>query len=320
MTPLLEVRGLHLRYPIDASIFSRTPRNVAALTDVSFVMKRGEVLGVVGESGCGKSSLGKVVSGLVEPTDGEVLWEGTPIGTLPASARGDVRRELQMVFQDPRASLDPRMTVGASIAEPLVVWSPDADTKKITAQLLSRVGLSEAMTSRYPHELSGGQCQRVAIARAFVLHPKLVICDEAVSALDVSVQAQVIALLRELRHEFGVGLLFISHNLAVVRGLSDRVLVLYAGRVMEIGTVVEVMDEAKHPYTQSLLDAVLSGDPARRRVRKQSPVQPPSLTAQSSGCVFRARCPMAFSRCAEETPALTTVSPTRQVACHLPIL
>jgi oligopeptide transport system ATP-binding protein len=320
MTPLLEVRGLHLHYATKAPLFSTARRSVAALSDVTFAMQQGEVLGIVGESGCGKSSLGRVVSGLVAPSAGEVLWEGRRVDTLPTHARGALRRELQLVFQDPRSSLDPRMTVGESIAEPLAVWSPELDAGKLSAQWLTRVGLDEAMTHRYPHELSGGQCQRVAIARAFVLHPKLVICDEAVSALDVSVQAQVISLLRELSQEFRLSLMFISHNLAVVRGLSDRVLVLYLGRVMEIGAAAEVLDEPRHPYTQSLLDAVLSGDPTKRRppARPAVPEPPPSSSIHAAtGCVFRTRCPSAFARCEVEVPVLTDVSRTRKVACHL---
>jgi oligopeptide transport system ATP-binding protein len=318
MTPLLEVRGLHLHYATRAPLFSAARRSVVALSDVTFAMEHGEVLGIVGESGCGKSSLGRVVSGLVAPSAGEVLWEGRRVDTLPTSARGPLRRELQMVFQDPRSSLDPRMTVGDSIAEPLAVWSPELDTEEIIAQLLTRVGLDAVMAHRYPHELSGGQCQRVAIARAFVLHPKLVICDEAVSALDVSVQAQVIALLRELSQEFRLSLMFISHNLAVVRGLSDRVLVLYLGRIMEIGTAEEVLDGPRHPYTQSLLSAVLSGDPTQRRSpARPAALEPPSSMNAPSGCVFRTRCPSAFARCEVEIPVLTAVSPSRKVACHL---
>jgi peptide/nickel transport system ATP-binding protein len=286
---------------------------VRALEGVGLSVRRGEVVGIVGESGSGKSTFARAILQLVKPHAGTVVWMGRPLGEL---TRG-MRRDLQLVFQDPFGSLDPRMTVREIISEPLEVHQPELDPAPLVSAMIQRVGLDESLLTRFPHELSGGQCQRVGIARAMILKPALLICDEAVSALDVSIQAQIVRLLQSLKHEFGTTILFISHNLAVVQQLCDRVLVLYLGHMMEEGSAEELFHEPRHPYTRGLLEAIPIADPALQPARLGQALggELPSPTAPPSGCVFRTRCPYAIEVCRERVPAWESDG-TRRVACH----
>ena len=283
--------------------------SVRAVTDVSLTIGRGEAVGLVGESGSGKSTVGRLMLGLLKPSAGRVLLDGADIagGLRPAQ-----RRRMQLVFQDPFASLDPRRRVGAQIADGLAGKST---RQARVAALLAEVGLAASHADRFPHEFSGGQRQRIAIARALAPQPDFLVADEAVSALDVSVQAQILALFADLRSRLGIGLLFISHDLKVVRALCDRVVVLYLGRVMEEGPAESVLERPSHPYTRALLSASPSLDPARRRVRILLPGDPPSPSAPPSGCVFRTRCPLAAPACAAAVPPLATVEEGHRAAC-----
>jgi len=292
-----------------------------AVDGVSFTLAPGETLGVVGESGCGKSTLGRAVLQLIAPTAGDVAWLGRPIpGLSPADMR-PLHRDMQIVFQDPLAALDPRMTVGEIIGEPLDTFLPSlrrAERKARVQEMMAKVGLSPHMVNRYPHEFSGGQCQRIGIARAMILNPKLIVCDGPVSALDVSNQAQIVNLLMQLQHEFNLSLILISHDLSVVRQISHRVLVLYLGRVMEIGSRDELYASPRHPYTQALISAVPIPDPdleaSKPRIMltgdPSSPFEPPS------GCLFRTRCPKATALCAAAAPPEDRVSDSHRVFCH----
>ena len=292
-------------------------RTLRALSDIELSIAAGEALGIVGESGSGKSTLARAILGLVPLAAGRVQWFGRDLSTVPRTERRRLRGEISVVFQDPVASLDPRFSAAASIAEPLGVHQPAltrAARERAVAAMLERVGLDAALGQRRPHQLSGGQCQRVAIARAMITRPKLVICDEVLSALDVGVQAQIVNLLAEFRREQGTALLFISHNLAVVRRLTSRVLVLYLGRVMEAASREALFAAPLHPYTRLLLDSVPSLDPARRTVagssgESVSPFAPPS------GCVFQGRCRHALAVCAAARPAPRELGPGHQVAC-----
>ena len=288
---------------------------------MSFELSSGETLGVVGESGCGKSTLGRAVLRLIEPHRGRVVWLGEDLGALGAEALRRHRRAMQIVFQDPLASLDPRMTLGAIIAEPLVTHEPGlarAEVGSRVREMMANTGLSPQMINRYPHEFSGGQCQRIAIARAMILRPRLIVCDEPVSALDVSIQAQIVNLLMRLQREFGLSLLFISHDLSVVRHISHRILVLYLGRMMELADRDALYLAPKHPYTKALISAVPIPDPRLERRKRRivlagelpSPLEPPS------GCVFRTRCPLAIELCAREVPRIEEIAPGHEVACH----
>ncbi len=320
--PILEVADLRVHFPMRVGGFlNRRDVVLKAVDGVSFALARGETLGVVGESGCGKSTLGRAVLQLIAPTGGRVLWQGTDLTTLDRAALRDYRQELQVIFQDPLASLDPRMTVGDIVAEPLTAQPgspPRAQVRSLVKDTLARVGLLPEMINRYPHEFSGGQCQRIGIARAMIVRPQLIVCDEPVSALDVSIQAQIINLLRELQREFGLSLIFISHDLSVVRHTSHRILVLYLGKVLEIAPADALYTEPLHPYTRALISAVPLPDPKRERGKQRlvlhgdlpSPLSPPS------GCVFRTRCPWAAAVCAEQAPLLREVQPGRRVACH----
>lgn len=317
MQPLLEARRLGVTFDVAAGLFRRALA-LQALDDVSFTVGPGETLGIVGESGSGKSTLARAVLQLTRPTTGEVIWRGQSLGALEAARLREARRELQPVFQDPRSSLDPRMTVVRIVAEPLSVGSDARGSLDArVAEALDRVGLSPALRSRYPHELSGGQCQRVAIARALVSNPALLVCDEPVSALDASVQAQIVNLLRTLGRQLGLAMLFVSHNLAVVRYVSSRVMVLYLGRVMETAPREELYARPLHPYTRALLAAI--PDPFRPRVDLRAAVtraDPPSTFHRPSGCEFRTRCPFAIGVCEEQRPPLEEVQQGRWVACH----
>jgi oligopeptide transport system ATP-binding protein len=316
----VEDLGVHFAIPV-GGLLRRRYLPLKAVDGVSFELSWGETLGVVGESGCGKSTLGRAVLRLIEPHRGRVIWLGEDLGALGAEALRRHRRAMQIVFQDPLASLDPRMTLGAIIAEPLVTHEPELARAEVGArvrEMMASTGLSPQMINRYPHEFSGGQCQRIAIARAMILRPRLIVCDEPVSALDVSIQAQIVNLLMRLQREFGLSLLFISHDLSVVRHISHRILVLYLGRMMELADREALYLAPKHPYTKALISAVPIPDPRLERQKRRivlagelpSPLEPPS------GCVFRTRCPLAIDLCARAVPRIEQIAPGHQVACH----
>jgi oligopeptide transport system ATP-binding protein len=318
---LLSVQDLKVHFPIKGGIIAGSLGHVRAVDGVSFELKPGETLGIVGESGCGKSTLGRAVLRLIEATEGRVVWAGQDLFGLGDKAMRGQRRQMQIIFQDPLASLDPRLSVEAIIAKPLKTFHPElsrAEVRKRVLETMGQVGLSPAMANRYPHEFSGGQCQRIGIARAIILKPKLLVCDEPVSALDVSIQAQIINLLMELQRSLGVSLLFISHNLAVVRHISHRVMVLYLGKVMEIAERDDFYARPLHPYSQGLIAAVPIADPKIERNRERillqgdipSPINPPS------GCRFRTRCPKATEICAAEEPAMRDYGQGHLAACH----
>jgi len=319
---LLAVRDLKVHFPIHSGGFLRgIYKPLKAVDGVSFELFPGETLGIVGESGCGKSTLGRAVLQLIEATAGQVIWLGQDITGLGAKAMRPYRKTMQIVFQDPLASLNPRMTIGDIIAEPLRTHKPElssAEVKQSVQAMLDQVGLLPQMINRYPHEFSGGQCQRIGIARAMILQPRMIICDEPVSALDVSIQAQIVNLLQQLQREFGLALLFISHDLSVVRHISQRIMVLYLGRVMEIADRDSLYEQPRHPYTQALISAVPLPDPEleRRKERKVLQGDLPSPLNPPSGCVFRTRCPWARALCAQANPVLEAVSQEHQIACH----
>jgi oligopeptide transport system ATP-binding protein len=319
---LLRVERLAVHFPIAVGgLLRRRHLPLRAVDDVSFELHAGETLGIVGESGCGKSTLGRAVLRLIEPSAGRVVWLGNDLGALDAEALRRHRRAMQIVFQDPLASLNPRMTVGDIIAEPLITHEPGlgkAEIKARVREMLAKTGLLPQMINRYPHEFSGGQCQRIGIARAMILRPRLIVCDEPVSALDVSIQAQIVNLLMGLQREFGLALLFISHDLAVVRHISHRILVLYLGRIMELADRDALYRAPKHPYTKALISAVPLPDPRLERHKRRIVLAGdlPSPLAPPSGCVFRTRCPLAIELCAREVPPLERIAPAHQVACH----
>ena len=323
--PILSVRDLKVEFQIkDTKAWPWTPtRSLKAVNGISFDLFAGETLGVVGESGCGKSTLARALLNLNPANSGSIRWMGQEMQGSTDAAWLSVRKDIQMIFQDPLASLDPRMTVAQIIAEPLRTHHPGLSHDEVMAQvrtIMDRVGLTAQQINRYPHEFSGGQCQRIGIARALILQPKLIVCDEPVSALDVSIQAQIINLLKELQAEFGLALIFIAHDLAVVRHISHRIMVMYLGRAMEVAGKHALYDDPRHPYTQALLSAIPIPDPDLERGKViqllqgdlPSPLNPPS------GCVFRTRCPKAQSQCADAVPELrTTTTPGSQAACLL---
>ncbi len=318
---LLEVRDLTKHFQVSGGI-GRPGGTVRAVDGVSFRLKRGETLGLVGESGCGKTTTGRCILKLEEPSGGSILFEGTDLATLGERAMRKVRRRMQVIFQDPYSSLNPRMTVGQIIAEPLKVHGiapePKAREAKV-AQLLEQVGLLPQHAQRYPHQMSGGQRQRVGIARALALEPSLIICDEPVSALDVSIQAQIINLLEDLQKRLGLTYLFIAHDLSVVRHISDRVVVMYLGKIMEVAERNALYEEPLHPYTRALLAAVPIPDPKLEASREHTVLrgEVPSPLKPPSGCVFHTRCPLAQPRCAAEVPQLREIRPGHWGACHL---
>ena len=318
--PLLLVENLKVRYRVRRGAWARRAW-LQAVAGVHLAVRAREALGVVGESGCGKSTLARAIVDLVPRQSGRVLWGGRDVAALTPAERQRLRRDLQIIFQNPLASLDPRMQVEDIIAEPLSVHRRDLALRarqRAALDLAARLGLAEDLAQRYPHELSGGQCQRVAIARAMILEPKLLVCDEAVSALDVSIQAQIIALLGALKEEHGLALLFISHNLSVVRELCDRVLVLYLGRMMELAPVQLLYARPLHPYTQALLESIPIPDPQIQpgRLARAPPGEPPSALTPPAGCVFHTRCPHVIARCRREVPAWEAAGEGRHVACH----
>ena len=317
---LLEVRNLKVHFPVKHGIFSRVRAHVRAVDDVSFAIQPGETLGLVGESGCGKTTLGRAIVKLVEPTEGSILFEEEDIAGLNGRALRERRRKFQMIFQDPYGSLNPRMTVGEIIGEAIDIHrlaaNPAARQERI-ASLLQAVGLEAAHAQRYPHEFSGGQRQRIGIARALAVEPRLIVCDEPVSALDVSVQAQIINLLQDLQQERGIAYLFIAHDLAVVEHISQRVLVMYLGKAVEIAEAKALLGAPKHPYTQALISAVPEVDPDTRRKRIVLPGDVPSPMHPPSGCPFHPRCPVAqLPRCQAEIPTLREITPGHWGACH----
>ena len=319
MNPLLEVRDLTKHFPVRRGVFSRTSSVVHAVDGVSFDIAEGETLGLVGESGCGKSTTGKLILKLIDPTRGSVLWRGQPIERFGAGEMRPVRRELQAVFQDPYSSLNPRMRAAEIVAEPIRNFErqSESEIRERVGALLDKVGLRRDQLVKYPYEFSGGQRQRLGIARALSSNPKLIVCDEPVSALDVSVQAQVINLLMDLQSELGISYLFVAHDLAVVEHISHRVAVMYLGKIVELTDTRSLFSDPQHPYTEALLSAVPVPDPLVRGKRiilagdVPSPVDPPA------GCRFHTRCPYVFDRCRVEEPPLKAVRPGHLVACHL---
>ena len=318
---LLRVDNLVKHFPIMRGVFQKQVGAVRAVDGVSFDVKRGETLGLVGESGCGKSTTGRAVLQLYRPTSGNVTFDGVDLVNLKGEDLRAMRRKMQMIFQDPYASLNPRMTVGEIIREPLLVHNlaSETDANERVRQLLELVRMNPAFATRYPHEFSGGQRQRIGVARALALQPSFIVCDEPISALDVSIQAQVVNLLEELQEQFGLTYLFIAHDLSMVRHISNRVAVMYLGVVVELATRNELYANPLHPYSQALLSAVPIPDPMAESTRKRtilvgdvpSPANPPS------GCRFRTRCPIAQPLCAESRPEFREVKPGHFVACHL---
>ena len=319
--PLLEVKDLQMHFPITEGIVTRRKvGEVKAVDGVSFTVARGETLGLVGESGCGKTTTGRCILRLERPTSGEIRYDGVDIAPLERKELRGLRRRIQVIFQDPYSSLNPRMKVGEIIAEPMYVHGIEPDAAKRTArvrELLSVCGLHGRFADRYPHEMSGGQRQRVGIARALALNPEFIVCDEAVSALDVSIQAQVINLLEDLREQFGLTYLFIAHDLSVVRHLCQRVAVMYLGRIVELADSDELFGNPMHPYTQALLAAVPVPDPTVEAERTFRPVkgEVPSPMNPPSGCVFHPRCPMAVASCRQDRPEIRELRPGHFAAC-----
>jgi peptide/nickel transport system ATP-binding protein len=313
--PLLKVENLVVEYIVGHRI-------VHAVSDVSLQIARGETLGLVGESGCGKSTLGRAVLRLRPVVSGRVIFDGEDLTAMQGEALRKMRRRAQLIFQDPIASLNPRRRIGDIVAEPLIIAGYDdaGRRQQLVHEVLSAVGLDPALVvDRLPHEFSGGQCQRICIARALVLNPEFIICDEPVSALDVSIRAQILNLLEEMKIRFGLTLLFIAHDLAVVKAVSDRVAVMYLGRLCEVGPSEQLFAKPAHPYTELLIEAIPLPDPDVRPAESVAVGEPPSPIAPPSGCRFRTRCPRADQRCRDEVPELRPVAPGQYAACHHPL-
>lgn len=318
--PLLQVRDLKVHFPVQHGLLSRVKAHVKAVDGISFSLAPGETLGLVGESGCGKTTLGRAVIRLIEPTSGSVHFNGEDITKLDGAELRSRRRGFQMIFQDPFGSLNPRMTVEQIIGEALDIHglaTGSGERQKRITGLLDSVGLSANHAQRYPHEFSGGQRQRIGIARALAVEPRLIVCDEPVSALDVSVQAQIINLLQDLQRGRGIAYLFVAHDLAVVEHISHRVMVMYLGQVVELADAKVIVREPKHPYTQALISAIPVVDPASKRRRIMLPGDVPSPMDPPSGCPFHTRCPIAEARCRSEKPVLREIATGHFAACHL---
>ncbi|MDQ0337939.1 peptide/nickel transport system ATP-binding protein/oligopeptide transport system ATP-binding protein [Caldalkalibacillus uzonensis] len=317
--PLLQVEHLKQYFPIKGGIFGRTVNYVKAVDDISFHVNEGETVSVVGESGCGKSTTGRAILRLEEPTAGKVLFQGQDLLQLSKAEMRKKRKDMQIIFQDPFASLNPRQTVRQILEEALAIQNvvPRSQRRQRVVELMEMVGLNADQIDRYPHEFSGGQRQRIGIARALSVEPKLIICDEAVSALDVSVQAQVLNLLKKLQREFNLTYLFISHDMGVVRHISDRIIVMYLGKIVEMGDKQSLFDNPQHPYTRALLSAIPVADPKVKKERiilkgdVPSPIDPPQ------GCRFHTRCPFVMDRCKTEAPPMHNLNGQHQAACHL---
>jgi peptide/nickel transport system ATP-binding protein len=315
MTKLLSVENLTVEYAVGG-------KSLFAVSGVSLHVDRGETLGLVGESGCGKSTLGRAVLQLRKPTGGQVVFDGTELTTLDGEAMRRMRKRLQLIFQDPIASLNPRRRIGDIVAEPLIITGVTDKTERNrrVREVMAAVGLDpDVAMGRLPHEFSGGQCQRICIARALILEPELVICDEPVSALDVSVRAQILNLLEEMKRRYGLTLLFIAHDLAVVKAVSDRIAVMYLGKLCEVSATEQLFARPAHPYTALLLEAIPVPDPTVRPMANVPLGEPPSPLAPPSGCRFRTRCPRADARCAAEVPLLREIGGGQFVACHHPL-
>lgn len=316
---LLEIKNLKTYYPVKGGFFKRTIGNVKAVDNISFEIKKGETFGLVGESGCGKSTAGRTILRLLKPTEGQIIFDGKDITKVGGISLREIRRDLQMVFQDPYASLNPMQMVGDIIAEPIYNFEKKSKEvmKKEVMDLLEKVGLPEDAYYKYAHEFSGGQRQRIGIARALALRPKLIIADEPVSALDVSVQSQVLNLLKDLQEEFDLTFLFIAHDLSVVKYMSDRIGVMYLGHMVEIADKDSLYAEPLHPYTQALISAIPSPDPRKKKERIILKGDVPSPLNPPAGCPFHPRCPMAMEECSKKLPVLKEVKPSHRVACHL---
>ena len=316
---LIEVENLKKYYPVTAGLLSSHVADVKAVDEVSFYIMEGETLGLVGESGCGKSSLGRALLRLEEPTAGRVFYRGSDIIGWDKKRLKELRKEAQMIFQDPQSSLDPRMTIGDSIGEALLVHGVKSERERLerVEELLRQVGLEPEYAVRYPHEFSGGQKQRIGIARALVVDPKLIVADEPVSALDVSVQAQILNLLTDLQHQLGLAYLFIAHDLAVIGHISDRIAVMYLGQIVELADRTELFSHPLHPYTEALLSAIPIPDPHQKRKRILLQGEVPSPINPPPGCHFHTRCPKAMKICCQEKPELQQLEREHLVSCHL---
>ncbi len=326
MKPLLKVEDLKVDFtvPGQGSWPWSAPRILSAVDGVSFCLKERESLGIVGESGSGKTTLARSIVGTVNPTFGKIYWKGKDLATVSQRSRYAIRGDMTMIFQNPLSALNPRMTVGRIIGEPLQTHHPSLSSSEVTHQVgtvMERVGLLPNLVNRYPHEFSGGQCQRVGIARALVLKPKLIICDEPVAALDVSVRAQVVNLLRELKNEFGLSLILITHDLSLVKHLADRALVMYFGRMAEVAPSDRLVCKPLHPYSRALISSVPIPDPVveRKRPRQLLEGEIPSPISPPPGCAFESRCPRALNRCASQPPRMREISTEHAVACHNPL-
>jgi peptide/nickel transport system ATP-binding protein/oligopeptide transport system ATP-binding protein len=316
---LIQVKSLKKYFPVRAGVMQRVVANVQAVDDVSFTIKSGETLGMVGESGCGKTTVGRTMLRLIEPTGGSVIYNGKDIFKFNSNEMKPVRRDMQIIFQDPYASLDPRVPIGESVMEGLQIHHVGTPKERtaIMLETLKKVGLEEYHSHRFPHEFSGGQRQRIGIARALALRPKFLVCDEPVSALDVSIQSQVLNILKDLQKEFGLTYLFIAHNLSVVEHISDRVAVMYLGKMAELADRDELYRDPEHPYTQALMSAIPVPDPKMKRNRLILKGDVPSPLHPPSGCRFHPRCPIAEKICSEQEPEFREVKPNHWVACWM---
>jgi oligopeptide/dipeptide ABC transporter ATP-binding protein len=318
-TDLMQVQHLKKYFPVRAGIMQRVVAYVQAVDDVSFSIKKGETLGMVGESGCGKTTVGRTMLRLIEPTAGSVIYDGKDIFKLKSNDLKAVRRDMQIIFQDPYASLDPRVPIGQSVMEGLQIHNIGTGKERVEIMMetLKKVGLEDYHARRFPHEFSGGQRQRIGIARALALRPKFIVCDEPVSALDVSIQSQVLNILKDLQTEFGLTYLFIAHNLSVVEHISNRVAVMYLGKMVELADRDEMYRDPKHPYTQALLSAIPVPDPKLKRNRLILKGDVPSPLHPPSGCRFHPRCPIAQQICSEQEPEFREIEPAHWVACWM---